>query len=57
VKKAKFQFIDAYKDRWSAPAMCCVLEVARQGYYQWVIRGVVAHDERDFKISCAMIAL
>jgi transposase InsO family protein len=57
VKKAKFQFIDAHKGRWSVSAMCRVLKVTRQGYYQWVSRSISAHDERDFEISCAMIAL
>ncbi len=57
MKKAKFQFIDAHKDRWSVSAMCRVLEVTRQGYYQWTVRPISAHDERDFEISCAMIAL
>ena len=57
MKKAKFQFIDAHKGRWSVSAMCRVPEVTRQGYYQWVSRSISAHDERDFEISCAMVAL
>jgi len=57
VKKAKFQFMDAHKDRWGVSAMCRVLEVTRQGYYQWTVRPISAHDERDFEISCAMVPL
>ncbi len=48
MKKAKFQFIDAHRGRWSVSAMCRVLKVTRQGYYQWASRPVSAHDERDF---------
>ena len=57
MKKAKSQFIDAHRGRWSVSAMCRVLKVTRQGYYQWASRPVSAHDQRDFEISCAMIPL
>ncbi len=49
--------MDAHKDRWGVSAMCRVLEVTRQGYHQWTVRPISAHDERDFEISCAMVAL
>jgi len=57
VKKAKFQFIDDNRGRWSVSAMCRVLKVTRQGYYQWASRPMSAHDERDFEISCVMVPL
>ena len=57
MKKAKFQFIDDNRGRWSVSAMCRVLKVTRQGYYQWASRPMSAHDERDFEISYVMVPL
>ena len=57
MKKAKFQFIDDNRGRWSVSAMCRVLKVTRQGYYQWASRPMSAHDERDFEIRCVMVPL
>ena len=57
MKKAKFQFVDENRGRWSVSAMCRVLKVTRQGYYQWASRPISAHDERDLEIAGVMIPL
>ena len=57
MKKAKFQFVHENRDRWSVAAMCRVLEVTRQGYFQWAARPASAHDERDLEIARAMMPI
>lgn len=57
MKKAKFQFVDENRGRWSVSAMCRVLKVTRQGRYQWASRPISAHDERDLEIAGVMIPL
>jgi len=57
VKKARFQFIRDHEGEFSVAAMCRVLKVTRQGYYQWLGRPVSAHEERDFEICQVMIPL
>lgn len=32
---SRFQFVHEHRTRWSVKRLCAVLEVSRQGYYQW----------------------
>ena len=51
MKKAKFEFIDEHRGEFGVSAMCRVLDVTRQGYYQWLARPVSAHDLRDAELA------
>ena len=51
MKKAKFEFIDEHRGEFGVSAMCRVLGVTRQGYYQWLARPVSAHDLRDAELA------
>ena len=51
MKKAKFEFIDEHRGEFGVSAMCRVLDVTRQGYYQWLARPVSAHDLRDAEVA------
>ena len=51
MKKAKFQFIYDHTGEYSVSAMCKVLEVTRQGFYQWLARPESAHDIRDRELT------
>lgn len=51
MKKARFEFIDEHRDEFGVSAMCRVLGVTRQGYYQWLARPASAHDLRDAELA------
>lgn len=51
MKKAKFLFINMYKDVWPVKTMCLALKVTRQGYYQWLARPESVHNRRDAELT------
>jgi putative transposase len=54
VKKAKFAFVRDHAAEHPVSVMCKVLEVTRQGYYQWLSRPESAHEARDRELAAAI---
>jgi putative transposase len=48
--RSSYEFIKAYRDRYSVQAMCRILGVTPSGYYEWLLQPISNRGQEDARL-------